>query len=76
MADSLGRIRRQPKEIWMVKLADRITNLQSPPAHWDKEKITSYMNEGIQIYEALKDANDLLAKRLKARIDYYPEYLV
>src|SRR5262245_9451528 len=30
MADSLRRIREQPREVWMVKLADRITNLQKP----------------------------------------------
>lgn len=39
MKDSLERIRRQPKEIWMVKLADRITNLQPPPKHWTIEKV-------------------------------------
>ena len=31
--DSLERIKLQPKEIWMVKLADRITNLQPPPSY-------------------------------------------
>jgi (p)ppGpp synthase/HD superfamily hydrolase len=34
MKDSLSRIKNQPIEIWMVKIADRITNLQPPPAHW------------------------------------------
>jgi len=31
LEDSLHRIREQPAEILMVKLADRITNLQPPP---------------------------------------------
>ena len=31
MPDSLHRIRQQPLEVWMVKLADRISNLQRPP---------------------------------------------
>lgn len=33
MKDSLKRIKKQPKEISMVKMADRITNLQIPPGH-------------------------------------------
>jgi len=39
MDNSLERIRKQPKEVWMVKLSDRITNLQPPPKHWEKERI-------------------------------------
>ena len=39
MAECLPRIRQQPAEIWMVKLADRITNLQPPPRHWSKARI-------------------------------------
>lgn len=33
LADSLKRVQNQSTEVWMVKLADRITNLQSPPFH-------------------------------------------
>src|ERR1700760_1741898 len=29
--DSLRRIRAQPREVWMGKLADRIANLEAPP---------------------------------------------
>jgi (p)ppGpp synthase/HD superfamily hydrolase len=50
MADSLRRIKEQPPEIWMVKLADRISNLQSPPDYWKQDKIIRYREEGIQIY--------------------------
>jgi (p)ppGpp synthase/HD superfamily hydrolase len=38
MKDSLKRIKEQGKEIACVKMADRITNLQRPPAYWNKEK--------------------------------------
>ena len=38
MMDSLARINRQPKEVGMVKLADRITNLQEPPGYWNNQK--------------------------------------
>ncbi len=42
MSDSLQRIKEQPQEIWMVKLADRITNLQAPPHYWKQDKIIQY----------------------------------
>lgn len=71
MNDSIARIRQQPKEIWMVKLADRITNLQPPPKHWDKEKINKYRNEAIVILEKLGEANQYLAERLRTKIAAY-----
>ena len=75
MKDSIERIRKQPKEVWMVKLSDRITNLQSPPKHWDKEKIKKYRNESILILEKLGEANQYLAERLKKKIAEYGQYL-
>jgi len=75
MKDSIERIRKQPKEVWMVKLSDRITNLQSPPKHWDKEKIKNYRNEAILILEKLGEANLYLAERLKIKIAEYGQYL-
>jgi (p)ppGpp synthase/HD superfamily hydrolase len=38
MLDSLTRIKQQPSEVWMVKLADRITNLYHPPYYWNNAK--------------------------------------
>lgn len=75
MEDSLQRIKQQPKEIWMVKLADRISNLQAPPHYWTQEKITRYRKEGIQIYETLKDASNFLASRLLAKIEDYKSFV-
>jgi (p)ppGpp synthase/HD superfamily hydrolase len=74
MRDSLERIKKQPPEIWMVKLADRITNLQPPPYYWTKKKIKQYRNEAIEIHEALKDANDVLSSRLLSKIEQYEKY--
>lgn len=71
MADSLARIKAQPHEIWMVKLADRITNLQPPPKHWDQQKIAYYRIEANLILEALGSANPYLANRLQQKIDRY-----
>ena len=76
MQDSLRRIRQQPREIWMVKLADRITNLQPPPAHWSKLKAHQYWAEALEIYTALKEANALLASRLLFKHTEYQNYLV
>jgi len=71
MADSLARIKQQPREIWMVKLADRITNLQPPPGHWRSEKIARYREEGKLILNELEAACPYLAERLKQKIREY-----
>lgn len=76
MPDSLKRIKEQPKEIWMVKMADRIVNLAPPPVHWTKEKISAYRDEALVIYEALKDADDKLSARLLQKIEDYTSYTV
>jgi guanosine-3',5'-bis(diphosphate) 3'-pyrophosphohydrolase len=72
MQDSLVRIKQQPKEIWMVKLADRITNLQPPPGHWDAEKIERYREEGRVILRELSDACQFLSHRLRGKLRVYP----
>ncbi len=71
MADSLARIREQPREVWCVKLADRITNLQEPPHYWTPQKCTAYHAEAGTILTALGAASELLSTRLSARMDGY-----
>jgi (p)ppGpp synthase/HD superfamily hydrolase len=68
MLDSLRRIQMQPREVWMVKLADRTANLGEPPAYWTREKCLTYAEEGQLILDALGEVSDLLAKRLSERI--------
>jgi (p)ppGpp synthase/HD superfamily hydrolase len=75
LEDSLRRIRLESREVWMVKLADRITNLRPPPQFWTGEEIARYREEALRIYETLKDASPALSTRLKARIDAYQAYL-
>ena len=72
MKDSLDRIRQQPRDIWMVKLADRISNLGPPPAHWNAEKIERYRHEATEILAALGEASPFLAERLSQRIQNFP----
>ena len=68
MRDSLIRIRREPREVWMVKLADRIANLGTPPVHWGREKCLSYAMEAQAILDSLGEASPLLALKLASRI--------
>ncbi len=72
MKDSIERIKLQPIEIWMVKLADRITNLQPPPDHWSNEKISNYRQEAEYILKHLGSASTLLRERLNQKIKNYP----
>jgi len=74
MEDSLRRIRAQPREIWIVKLADRITNMAPPPAHWSSEKRRRYRAEALVIRDSLAMASAPLAARLKARADAYAAF--
>lgn len=76
MTDCLHRIREQPREIWMVKMADRISNLDTPPHYWSSEKISEYRKEARQIYDALSPASVFLGKRLKTRIETYQNWVV
>lgn len=75
MQDSLQRIKQQPLEVWMVKLADRISNLQTPPHYWHKEKIAYYRVEAQLILSELGEANSYLADRLATKIEAYQQYL-
>ena len=75
MADSLARIREQSHAVWKVKLADRITNLQRPPAHWTREKCMKYREEAREILAALGESSPVLAARLGDRIDNYAELM-
>lgn len=72
MEDSLQRIVEQPREVWMVKMADRIVNLNRPPAHWSSDKISKYKIEASNIHDTLKAANYALADRLCTKIENYP----
>src|SRR6187402_3582824 len=74
MNDSLSRIKELAKEVWAVKLADRITNLQAPPKHWSPEKITEYQKQAVLIHNSLKGGNEYLEGRLSEKIAGYLKY--
>lgn len=73
--DSLARIKLQPLEVWSVKLADRISNMQEPPAHWDRNKRIAYQLAARMILMQLKDANHYLEQRLEAKILAYDAFI-
>lgn len=75
MRDSIEKLMNQPYEVQMVKLADRVTNLQSPPNHWDNEKIKAYQKEAKFILSCLKNSNIHLSVRLEEKIEAYSKYL-
>ncbi len=73
--DSLGRIKELREEVWAVKLADRITNLQVPPHAWSRKKKENYREESRLILHALKKGNSFLASRLEEVIKEYGKYI-
>lgn len=75
MEDSINKLLTQPYEIQMVKLADRITNMQKPPESWDGEKIFNYHKEAKFILSCLKNCNINLSKRLEEKINNYIVYI-
>jgi len=76
MKDSLKRINELQKEVGMVKLADRITNLQCPPEYWTVDKKRRYLNEAKLIADTLTGKNEFLRKRLEQKIENYQQYLI
>lgn len=69
--DSIERILKMPREIALVKLADRVTNLQPPPVHWDEQKIRHYRRDAEIILEHLGSASPFLAERMRFKLAGY-----
>jgi len=76
LEDSLQRIKKLPREIWMVKMADCIINLQPPPNHWNDGKIVRYKQGAELIHKELASASEYLGERLRAKIDMYRPDLI
>jgi len=74
MADSLRRLLAQPATVRLVKLADRITNLEPPPADWSAEKRRSYRDEANVILTELAGCSPALEERLRLKIEAYARY--
>ena len=75
MADSLERIAAVGKPAAIVKMCDRITNLQKPPWYWDSTKKEEYLNEAELLHEKLAGFHQYLGARLEDCIENYKQYL-
>lgn len=75
MVDSLARINKLRKEVGMVKIADRITNLQEPPSHWSAEKRSNYLAQAEMMAHELSNKNEYLNQRLLSKIEEYRTYI-
>ena len=75
IGDSLVRIKQQPKEIWAVKMADRICNLYAPPFYWSNDKKKAYLEEARIIHNELKNGSSYLANRLLEKIEKYNSFI-
>ncbi|MDR2460725.1 MAG: HD domain-containing protein [Deltaproteobacteria bacterium] len=73
MEDSIKRIKKEPKEIAVVKLADRISNLgpQLPLNYWSLDKCRRYAEEGELILQSLGEASHILSEVLADRISIW-----
>jgi (p)ppGpp synthase/HD superfamily hydrolase len=75
MPDSLHRLAAQPREVQLVKLADRITNLEPAPPAWGRAERAAYSREAGTIVSALGSASPFLAQRLRERIPRYQAFV-
>ena len=68
MQQCLDRVRSQPREVWLVKLASRIANMCMPPGHWSRGTCLAYADEAQLVLHTLGEASPYLAERLRSRI--------
>lgn len=73
--DSLMRIKSLRKEVWAVKLADRISNMQEPPSTWNLEKKKHYRQAAKLILQELQGGNAYLESRLEDLISGYRVFI-
>jgi len=71
MIDSIDRITKQPKEVALVKMADRIANLSNPHLCWSIEKKQYYLNEASLILSRLAFSGRKMAQQLEIAIKNY-----
>jgi (p)ppGpp synthase/HD superfamily hydrolase len=73
IADSIERIKQQPREVAIVKMCDRIDNIAEVNHTWSKEKSLDYANESQYIAYELEYASEELSHRLEDAVKDYRE---
>ena len=71
MVDCIEKIKKQPKEIAIAKMADRMFNIRCRVSSWTKEKQEHYKQEAEFICEALGYVDDGMKKDFKNLIENY-----
>ena len=71
MQDCLNKIVKQPKEIAMVKMADRLFNMRQRPPVWSKQKQDEYKVEAQLILNTLGYCSKTLQQKLQSAINNY-----
>lgn len=76
LTDSISRIKNcGVKEAAIVKLADRITNLQPPPSFWSATKVRQYLEQAKFIQTELGAVNGYMNERIQHEMNNYSEYV-
>ncbi len=71
MQDCIERIKKQPREVAIVKLADRLFNIRDRVPSWSEKKQHSYKAEAKLILRELGDACKSLKEALTNAINNY-----
>ena len=75
MADSLRRIKLQPREVSRSSSSPTgCINLAVPPDYWTRDKRVSYRDEALAIADALGAATAALDARIRAKAKAYEAY--
>ena len=72
--ESLKHIREQPRAVWVVRLADGLTNLERPPDHWTLEERQAQLVEAQETLAALRGASAPLEARFEQKLAEYELY--
>ncbi|MDR0767147.1 MAG: hypothetical protein LBE57_01675 [Methanosarcinales archaeon] len=65
------RIKDGDADVSVIKMCDRIINLQRPPVHWTAEDIAEYNEESLMILEMLGWSSEYVSKRLRVKVELY-----
>ena len=69
--DCLNRIKSQPKEVAIVKMADRLYNIRERYAGWSKEQQNLYKKEAQVVCDELGFASENMREALQQAINEY-----
>lgn len=74
LTESLKNVRAQPRTVWAVKLASRLTRLERPPGSWTLEQREGHLAEAREVLAALRGASAPLEARYEQKLAEYEAY--